>query len=145
MKMEYNAMVRRGWPSDGALDLAETIETGSTLSNGNWVAKQADGGVALAVTSTASTPVGLVITGNGDSASAANSGKAVVLWSNFVVDVANYDATQSYAQGSMVTVKTANPGVLTLGVVGTDPVVGWVLNVVPGSTTQTAYIRVLVK
>lgn len=142
--MEYNAMIRRGWPSDGALDMAEIIGSGVTVSNGSWVAKQSDGTLILAGTATANT-VGLVVSGNGDAASAANSNKAVVLWGNFIADISNYDATQTYVPGSPVTIKDAHPGVLTLGIQGTDPVVGYVLQVVPVSATETAHIRVLVK
>jgi hypothetical protein len=150
MKMEAVAMVRRGWPNEGALDRAETIKAGSTVSLGDWVAKQSDGTVDLSGAS-ASNSVGLVIQGNGDSGSAANSGKAVVLWSGFIVDVSNYDTNPTYAPGAHVTAKN---GKLTLATepsgtgstyVPGDPVVGTVLDVVSVSATETAHLTVLVK
>lgn len=140
MKMEYTAMIRRGWPNEGALDRAEPIKTGANLVNGDWVAKQADGTVDKSAAA-ASNNVGLVVSGNGDSASAANSKKAVVLWSGFIVDTSNY-AAGAYAPGSSVTAKN---GQLALAVVGTDPVVGTVLDVYANSPTETAHLTVLVK
>lgn len=140
MKMEYTAMIRRGWPNEGALDRAEPIQVGATLVNGDWVAKQADGTVAKSA-ATASNLVGLVVSGNGDAASAANSGKAVVLWSGFIVDTSNF-AAGAYVPGSSVTAKS---GQLALGVVGTDPIVGTVLDYVTVSATETAHLTVLVK
>jgi hypothetical protein len=47
MLMERNAEIIRGWPYDGARDRAETISSGATLQNGNWVQKQSDGTVNL--------------------------------------------------------------------------------------------------
>jgi hypothetical protein len=147
MKMEAVAMVRRGWPNDGAVERAELIKASTTLVNGDWVSKQTDGTVAktLTVNLSAGAPAGLVMVGNGDSASSLNTNKAVVLWSGFIVDVSNYDAVPTYAPGSPLTIKTANPGVLTLGVQGTDPIVAVVLDVIAVSTTETAHLTVLVK
>jgi hypothetical protein len=143
MKMEYAAMVRRGWPNDGAIDEAVVIKTGSTLKNGDWVSKHTDGTVMLSGAS-ASNTVGLVIAGNDDSASAANSNKAVVLWSGFIVDISNHDVVgpPAYAPGSPLTAKN---GKLTLGNGTTDPVVGTVLEVVALSDSETAHLKVLVK
>lgn len=140
MKMEYSAMIRRGWPNEGALDRAEPIAAGSTLVNGDWVAKQADGTVAKSGAA-ASNSVGLVVSGNGDAASAANSGKAVVLWSGFIADISNY-AAGAYVPGSTVTAKS---GQIALNVGGTDPVVGHVLDVVAGSGSETAHLTIMVK
>ncbi len=140
MKMEYTAMVRRGWPNEGALDRAEPIKTGATLVNGDWVAKEADGTVAKSAAG-ASNKVGMVVVGNGDAASAANSGKAVVLWSGFIVQTSNY-AAGAYVPGSPVTAKN---GQLALGVEGTDPIVGFVLDVITVSATETASLVVIVK
>jgi hypothetical protein len=154
MKMEYTAMVRRGWPNEGAVEAAEVIKTGVTLVNGDWVCKQADGTVDKA-SATALNNVfsGLVIAGNGDNAitvgstsyagtnSNANTNKAVVLWSGFIVDVSNFDATPTYAPGNAVMTVS---GKLTLWTTG-NPVAGHVLAVVPGSATETARLQVLVK
>jgi hypothetical protein len=96
---EYNAMIRRGWPNEGALDRVETIKAGVTLSNGDWVNKYTDGSVQIATSAAAGTLSGLVVSGNGDSASAANTGKAVVLWSGFTAEITNYDNTASYVPG----------------------------------------------
>lgn len=141
MKMDSVVMVRRGWPNEGALDRVEKIYSGATLTKGDWVAKQSDGTVALSGAS-ASNTVGMVIQGNGDSDSAVVSGKAVVLWRNFIVDVANYDTTASYAPGSPLTVKS---GKLTLANGTTDPTVGFVLDVVGSSATETAHLTALIR
>lgn len=141
MKMEYAFEVVRGWPQDGALDRIEPIATGATVKNGDVIAKQADGTVAL-VGATASNNVGVVVQGNGDSASAAGTGKALVLWGNFIgqFDSTTY-AAGAYAPGSTV---TAKDGKLALNG-GTDPVFGTVLDVIAGSATQTASLVILVR
>jgi hypothetical protein len=148
MLMERNAEIIRGWPYDGALDRAEVISAGATLQNGDWVAKQSDNSVNKSG-ATASNAVGLVFVGNGDSASATNSNKAVVLWGNFIANVANYDNTATYAPGNFVTAKN---GILTLAVetnTPPDPIVGTVLDVVAavsgGANPQTAHLVVAVK
>lgn len=140
MKMEYTAMIRRGWPNEGALDRAEVIKAATTLVNGDWVAKEADGTIAKSAAG-ASNKVGLVVSGNGDAASAANSNKAVVLWSGFIVQTSNY-AAGAYVPGSPVTAKS---GQLALGNGTTDPEVGYVLDVIAASATETASLVVLVK
>ena len=72
MKLEYTAQVLRGWPADGAREKAELILQGGVLVNGDVVEMQVDGTVNK-VSATANKRVGLVIRGNGDSASASNS------------------------------------------------------------------------
>lgn len=139
MKMDYNVEVIRGWPYDGSLDRNEPIKAGVTLTNGDWVEKQTDGSVDK-VGATATNSVGVVIQGNGDSASAVNSKRAVVLWGNFLAKVSNFDATATYAPGSKLTAKA---GKLTLAT-GTDPVVGHVLDVVTAGASQTAHLVVKV-
>lgn len=142
MKMEYTAMVRRGWPNEGAVETSERIKAAATLVNGDWVVKQADGTVDKAgATAATNVMCGLVISGNGDAASAANTGKAVVLWSGFVVEVSNYDTGATYAPGNALMCVS---GKLTLAT-GTNPVVGYVLEVVAVSSTETAHLTVLVK
>lgn len=141
MKMESAFEVVRGWPQDGALDRVEPIKSGVTLKNGDVVAKQTDGTVDL-VGATASAKVGVVIQGNGDSASAGNVGKALVLWGNYIARVASTAyAAGAYAPGSNVTGKS---GKFALDA-GTDPVVGTVLDVIPASATQTESLVILVK
>lgn len=137
MLMERVAEVIRGWPYDGSLDRYEPIKAGSTLVNGDWVAKQSDGTVDK-VGATAKASVGLVVAGNGDSGSASTSGKAVVLWGNFIARVSNY-AAGSYAPGDAVAVKN---GVVTAA--GTDPVIGYVLDVVAAGSTTTANLVIKV-
>lgn len=151
MLMERVAEIIRGWPYDGSLDRAEKITSGATLVNGDWVQKQADGTVNK-VGSTTTNRAGLVIVGNGDSASAANAGEAVVLWGNFIAQVSNYDNTQTYVPGSALTVKN---GVLTLATAANmsatppslgDPVIAFVLDVVAASgfpNPQTAHLTVV--
>lgn len=139
MLMERNAEIIRGWPYDGSLERVEPISAGATLQNGDWVAKQSDNTVNKSG-ATSSNAVGLIIVGNGDSGSAAYSGKAVVLWGNFLAKISNY-AAGAYAPGSPITVKS---GKVALGVVGTDPIVGFVLDVVAASTTETAHLVIKV-
>jgi hypothetical protein len=139
MLMERTAEVIRGWPYDGSLDRYEPIKAGSTLVNGDWVQKQSDNTVDKSG-ATATAAAGLVITGNGDSGSAAYTGKAVVLWGNFIARVSNY-ATGSYTPGTPLTVKS---GKVAVGVVGTDPIVGYVLDVVAASSTTTANLVIKV-
>lgn len=139
MKMEYTAEIIRGWPYDGSLDRNETIKSSVTLTNGDWVAKQSDGTVDKSGAS-ANAFVGLVIQGNGDSGSAVNSNKAVVLWGNFIAKISNYDTGASYVPGSPLTAKS---GKLTLAT-GADPIVGHVLDVVTVSATNTAHLVVKV-
>jgi hypothetical protein len=142
MKMEYVAMVRRGWPNEGAVEAAEPIKVGASLKNGDWVMKQTDGTVDLTSATAANNVVcGLVIAGNFDAASAANTNLATVLWSNFVVDVSNHDTAPTYAPGNAL---MSVSGKLTLAT-GTNPVVGYVLKVVQSSATDTAHLQVLVK
>lgn len=138
MKMDYSAEIIRGWPYDGALDRNEPIKAGSTLFNGDWVMKQSDGTVDK-VSTTTTAAAGLVIQGNGDSATAVNSKRAVVLWGNFLAKISNFDATATYAPGSPLTAKS---GKLTLGVVGTDPIIGYVLDVVTVGALATAHLVV---
>lgn len=139
MKMERVAEITRGWPYDGSLDRFEAIKSGSTLVNGDWVAKQSDNTVDISGAS-ASAAAGLVVVGNGDSGSAAYTGKAVVLWGNFIANISNYTAG-AYVPGSPITIKS---GKVALGVQGTDPIIGYVLDVVAVSGTQTAHLTIKV-
>lgn len=139
MLMDHTVDILRGWPYDGALDLTETIATGSSLSMGDWVEAQANGTVAV-TSSTATNNAGLVLQGNADSASSVNSNKAVVLWSNWIGKVSNYTAG-TYAPGDKLTVisgKLAKAG-------SSDPVIGFVKAVVAASATTTAHLVVVIK
>ncbi len=142
MKMEAKAMIRRGWPNEGATDRDEVIKASTTLVNGDWVTKYTDSTVQLAGATAANNVLcGLVVSGNGDSASAANTNKAVVLWSNFVADISNYDAGATYAPGDALMVVS---GAITKQT-STNPIVGYVLDVVPVSATETAHLTIIVK
>lgn len=142
MKMEYTVNVLRGWPNGQALDRAEKIKAATTLNCGDWVIKETDNTVKLS-TSTATNRAGLVIRGNGDSDSGAYTNKATVLWGNFIAQISNHDVVgpPAYAPGSPLTVKS---GKLTLGVVGTDPIIGQVLDIVAASATETAHLVVAI-
>ena len=143
MKMEYNVQILRGWPMDGALERQEAITSGATLVNGDWVQKQSDGTVNK-VSATKTANAGLVIRGNGDSLSAAGtagsgyvsggSGKALVLWGTFL---AQQKTAGSFTPGQAL---TAQSGALVAGTVGTDPIIGYVLDVVAAGTNQDASI-----
>ena len=139
MLMERNAEIIRGWPYDGSLERVEPITAAATLQNGDWVTKQSDNTVNKTGAS-ASNNVGLVLVGNGDSGSAAYAGKAVVLWGNFLAKISNY-AAGAYAPGSPITVKS---GQVALANGTTDPVVGFVLDVVAAATTETAHLTIKV-
>lgn len=139
MLMERTAEIIRGWPYDGALDRVEPITAGTTLVNGDWVVKAADNTVGFSATAAGNGQAGLVVVGNGDSASAAYTGKAVVLWSNFIAKLSNYTAG-TYAPGNNLTVKS---GKVTLAG-ASDPVIGTVLEVVAAGTTETAHLTVVV-
>lgn len=103
MKQEYVAQIVRGWPADGALERAETILASSTVVNGDLVEMQSDGTVSgSGLTNTRS--AGLVIRGNGDSASAKNANKALVLWKNYIVASTSYNTAHTYVPGSPITV-----------------------------------------
>lgn len=142
MKMEYNAEILRGWPVGQALDRAETIKTGVTLSNGDWVVKQADNTVDKAPSGSKTAAAGLVVRGNGDSGSGATTGKATVLWGNFIAQIKNLPAAVTFTPGAALTIQ-ANAGgtaFLALGTVGTDPIIGYVLDVIAASATTDSSI-----
>lgn len=137
MKMEYALEVLRGWPQDGALDRVEPIKAGVTVKNGDLVAKQSDGTIDLSGAS-ASNKVGVVVQGNGDSASSAAAGKATVLWANYIARFASTTfAAGAYAPGSNVTAKS---GKLALDA-GTDPVFGVVLDIVSEDGSLVVLVR----
>jgi hypothetical protein len=72
MKMEYVSEILRGWPSDGALERDELINSPTVISNGTLVQMQPSGTVD--VSGVANTrKAGIVIRGNGDSASGKNA------------------------------------------------------------------------
>lgn len=117
MKMEYTAEVLRGWPADGARERLEIVKQGVTLVNGDVVSMQADGTVDK-VSSTKSKRVGLVVRGNGDSTSAANSyGKymtpqptksiTAMTWSGGVVSATI--TGHGYSTGNLVTIAGVTP------------------------------------
>lgn len=133
--MEYNVQILRGWPYDGALDRAEPIKAAASLSNGDWVQKQSDNTVDK-TTSTETANAGLVIRGNADSGSGAYTGKATVLWGNFIVQVKNLTPAVTYTPGASLTVKS---GLLDLAGAG-EPVIGHVLDVIAASSTTDASI-----
>lgn len=68
-----------------------------------------------------------------------NSGKAVVLWGNYIVATSNY-TIGSWVPGSPV---TASNGKYTLANGTTDPECGFVLRVQGASTTQTAHLVIV--
>lgn len=141
MKMDYNAQVLRGWPYDGSMDRAEAITSGVTLNNGDWVQKAADNTVGL-VGATKTASAGLVIRGNGDSGSGAYTGKATVLWGNFIAQIKNLPVGVTFTPGSSLTIQN---GKVQLGVVGTDPIIGHVLDVIAASATNDASIVAFIR
>ncbi len=140
MKMEYNVRVLRGWPYDGSLERVEPIKAGVTLVNGDWVEKQTDNTIDK-VGATKTNKAGLVISGNGDSSSAAYAGKAVVLWGNFIAQIKNLPGGVTFVPKSGVTIQN---GLVQLDA-GTDPQVGHVLDVIANSADNDASIVVMVR
>lgn len=115
--MEYTAEVLRGWPADGARERLEIVKQGVTLVNGDVVSMQTDGTIDK-VSATKSKRVGLVVRGNGDSSSAANSyGKymtpqptktvTAMTWSGGVVSVTI--TGHGYSTGNLVTIAGVTP------------------------------------
>ena len=164
MKMEYTAQVLRGWPNDGALERVEVIKSttllsngGSGLKNGDVVVKQSDGTVDKVGTTSVGN-VGLVIRGDADSSSvAAAGGRAVVLWSNYIVQVTNsivgggggYNTTSlptAWAPGVAVTGGgTSATGKFNTTTATDSTVIGYCLNVIATSNTESASVVILVK
>jgi len=165
MLMSYKVEVLRGWPQDGSLDNYEKIATGETLNNGSLVRPLATGDVSgNGVTGTGvgadlGLYGGLVVVGNGDSASAAQSGKATVVWGNAIIrvdtsatsDVATA-ALKAAAVGTRVTVRAASNGAPlqydVAGAVNTtsglaDAVVGYVKEVNAAGANSTANIVIV--
>ena len=105
MRMEYVAEVLRGWPADGARERTEIVTQGAVLVNGDVVAMQADGTVNK-VGSTKTKRAGLVIRGNGDSSSAANS------MGRLMTPQAAVSITAAWA-GGLLTVTQAGHGYAT--------------------------------
>ena len=138
--MDNTVDILRGWPAEGARERLEIIKAGVTLVNGDVVEMQADGTIDK-VSATASNRVGLVISGNGDSPSAANTGKALVLWGNYIARVSNYTAG-SWVPGASVTAKS---GKFALGTLGTDPEVGYVVKVTAAAANETASVTIVVR
>ncbi len=138
MLMEDRASIVRGWPADGSREATETIASGVTLVNGDFVTKDASGN--LIKTTAATRACGIVVRGNGDSGSSLATNKAVVVWGNCI---ANIDSTTyaagAYAPGSPLAAGASGKLALSAGAI-TD--VGFVLEVVAASATQTAHLKV---
>src|SRR4051812_21927836 len=101
MKMEYTAEIIRGWPADGARERTEIVSQGATLVNGDVVSMQADGTVNK-VGATKSKRVGLVIRGNGDSASGQNA------MGRYMTPQATSAITATWAGGLLTVTHTAH-------------------------------------
>lgn len=101
MKMEYAAEILRGWPADGARERTEIVSQGATLVNGDVVCMQADGTVNK-VGATKSKRVGLVIRGNGDSASNANAN------GRYMTPQPTASITATWSGGFLVVTQTAH-------------------------------------
>jgi len=71
MLLQYTAEVVRNWPGEGARERTELIKQGTVLVNGDVVTMSVDGTVEKVTTATKR--AGLVVRGNGDSASASNA------------------------------------------------------------------------
>jgi len=118
MLMEYAAEVLRGWPADGARERLEIVKQGVTVKNGDLVFMQADGTVDK-VGATKTKRCGLVVRGNFDSASAANSfGKYSTPQPTMATTAGSYSAAglvtitvaaHTFVTGNMVTIAGVTP------------------------------------
>lgn len=116
MRLEWAAEVLRGWPADGARERSELVKQGAVLVNGDVVTIQPDGTVDK-VGATKTRLAGLVVRGNGDSASAANASGAfmspqtAVALSGIVAAAGSATATSStnhgYKVGDIVVIAAA--------------------------------------
>lgn len=89
--MDYTADFIRGWPNAGALESSTyTIATGVDLEAGDLVVVNASG--ELVKTSAETSMAGIVVRGNLDDKSVEASGKAIVLWSGYIVRTTKIDA-----------------------------------------------------
>lgn len=143
MKMEYVAEVIRGWPGEGALERAEVVKTGATLVNGDVVEKQSDGTVDK-VSTTERGYLGLVVRGNGDSQSVVNSGKALVLWGNFIVRVKAANVIGTVVPGTAIAGGGAGAAGKFKQATGTD-IAGYCLGVQAASSTEDAHYIIMVR
>lgn len=159
-KMEYPAEFLRGWPVDGGLELDYPIATGQTLSAGDLVKTVIEGGV-IKVTKTVTADsalaighgAGIVVRGNGDDKSAAASGKAIVLWGDYIVKTQKVAdavvAGDAVIAGGNATVQTvaATDGAFVVAGAATDAAMGVVLEVggTAGSTTDPRYAVIVVR
>lgn len=146
MLMEYTAEILRGWPNEGALERVETVKTASTLVNGDVVEMQSDGTVDK-VSATKNFAVGIVIRGNGDSASVVAAGnKCLVLWSNYVVRIKAANVVGAVVVGSPVTGGGGGAvGKFQLASSVTDNVVGFCVKVQAATTTDSAHFVIAVR
>lgn len=152
-KNDQTADILRGWPGDGALDQAWAIKSGSTLVNGDVVEIQTDGTVDKVANASEKFAVGLVVRGNGDTSgatfgnSSSNSGKAVVLWSNYVVRIkqANWNGT---APTLGAAVSAGGSGTGSTGCFRTasaGPGIGFVAAITPASTQNDATYTLVIR
>ena len=110
MKMEYAAQILRGWPADGARERYELIAAGTTLINGDVVEMQADGTVAK-VSIANNHKAGLVLRGNGDSASAKNATGLLMTPTPLV----SISAISAWVAPGFLTVTTTTPHKYSVG------------------------------
>jgi hypothetical protein len=138
MLMESRVEILRGWPADGSREKVQTIASGVTLVNGDFVTLDASGN--LIKTTAATRACGVVVRGNGDSGASANTNKAVVVWGNYIarIDSTTF-AAGAFVPGSPVAAAAGGLVALSAGAV-TD--VGYVLDVVAAGSTQTAHLTV---
>jgi len=142
MKMEWTAEVLRGWPNEGAQERVETVKTSSTVSNGDVVEMQSDGTIDK-VGGSKNFAAGLVVRGNGDSASGVAAGNlATVLWGNYIVRVKSAQVNGAVVVGSPI---TAQNGKFQLASSVTDNVLGFCVKVVSASATEDAHFVIVVR
>lgn len=148
-KNDQTADILRGWPGDGALDQAWPIKAGSTVSNGDVVELQADGTIDKVANASEKFAVGLVVRGNGDlsGGSSTASGKAVVLWGNYVVRIkqANWNGTAP-TLGAAVSAGGSGSGATgCFRTASAAPGIGFCVGITPASSQNDATYTLVIR
>lgn len=140
-----------GFATGNSVTIAATAGSGTFANyNGTWTIKVVD---ANTYTIQIATNSGTITTGTAQLTGVSNSGKAVVLWGNYIARVSNF-AAGSWAPGVAVTAQNGKfavasgqgnaDGTYTVTATNTiDPEVGYCLNVQGATATETAHVVIV--
>jgi hypothetical protein len=142
--MDYTADFLRGWPNEGALESSGyPIATGQSLEAGDLVVLTA-GGLTKVVGET--NAAGIVVRGNVDDKSVGASGRAIVLWSGYIVRTTKIDAAvMGLSPMAKVNAVDAVFDVATVTAAATDSTLGTVLETIIGLNGNPDSAVILVK